>query len=312
MDRLSELPDEVIIYILSFLKLKEAARTSVLSKRYRGHLWKFATSSLDFDDTSLQYIRKKSFFKTLPDIDRDRYVGWVHLVLRLHQAHTIDEFKAFIGFQPYNFQKVARGYYTLPTQIPHGYSLDSLTNLCLSYVEVTGKVLNYILSNCPYIEALHVESSASLVNLKLSRPLLKLKHLEILRCIFLKEIEISTVNLVSFKYLGHEIRLHLGDVPNLVDLIGLDNALGTIKEKKAKYPHQCLKMVELVGFVGGTLDMELALDVLNNALSLETIIIDTRIPFGKHISDPEKKLTAIARARQLETTLPPGIKMVIM
>ena len=63
-------------------------------------------------------------------------------------------------------------------------------------------------------------------------------------------------------------------------------------------------MLELIGFVGGTLDMELALDVLNNALSLETIIIN--------ISDPEKKLTAIARARQLETTLPPGIKMVIV
>ena len=87
-------------------------------------------------------------------------------------------------------------------------------------------------------------------------------------------------------------------------MIGLDNALGTIKEQKAKYPHQCLKMLELIGFVGGTLDMELALDVLNNALSLETIIIN--------ISDPEKKLTAIARARQLETTLPPGIKMVIV
>lgn len=95
-------------------------------------------------------------------------------------------------------------------------------------------------------------------------------------------------------------------------MIGLDNALGTIKEKKAKYPHQCLKMLGLIGFVGGTLDMELVLDILNNALSLEMIIIDTRIPFGKHISDPEKKLTAIARARQLETTLPQGIKMVIV
>ena len=245
MDRLSELPDEIIIYILSFLKLKEAARTSVLSRRYWGHLWKFASSSLDFDDSSLQYLRKKSFFKTLPGIDRDRYVSWVNYVLRLHQAHTIDGFKVCFPLdEEYNkldidnwilfslrknvkrlsldfnpiFQKVYRGYYTLPTKIPHGYSLDSLTNLCLSYVEVTGKVLNYILSNCPCIEALHVESSASLVNLKPSRPLLKLKHLEILRCVFLKEIEISAVNLVSFKYFGLKIMLRLGDVPNLVDV----------------------------------------------------------------------------------------------
>ncbi|KAL4634233.1 hypothetical protein ACB092_04G185000 [Castanea dentata] len=108
MDWLNELSDEIIISILSFFKLKEAARTSVLSRRYRGHLWKFET-------------RKK--------------------VKRLS-----------LDFNPI-FQKVARGHYTLPTQFPHGYSLDSLTNLGLSYVEVTGKVLNYILSNCPYIEA---------------------------------------------------------------------------------------------------------------------------------------------------------------
>nr|XP_023902039.1 uncharacterized protein LOC112013892 [Quercus suber] len=344
MDRLSELPDEIIICILSFLKLKEAEGL---------------VSSLEGTGDICGNLRN---------------------VKRLS-----------LDFNPI-FQKVYRGYYTLPTQIPHGYSLDSLTNLCLSYVEVIGEVLNYILSNCPCIEALHVESSASLVNLKPSRPLLKLKHLEILRCVFLKEIEISAVNLVSFKYFGLKIRLHLGDVPSLVDvsveglyasyfvqkccpissylsqlqtivldvyverfpkfpelrnlrqltlivssylassllcctsmlkappflhkftleLIGLDNALGTIKEKKAKYPHQCLKMLELIGFVGGTLDMELVLDVLINALSLEAIIIDTRIPFRKHISDLKKKLTAIARARQLETTLLPGIKMVIV
>ncbi|XP_030939468.1 F-box/LRR-repeat protein At3g58900-like [Quercus lobata] len=142
MDRLSEFPDEIIIYILSFLKLKEAARTSVLSRRYRGHLWKFASSSLDFDDSLLQYLRKKSFFKTLPGIDRDRYVGWVNHVLQLHQAHTIDGFKVCFPLdEEYNkldidnwilfslrknvkrlsldfnpiFQKVYRGYYTLPT-----------------------------------------------------------------------------------------------------------------------------------------------------------------------------------------------------
>nr|POE48561.1 hypothetical protein CFP56_49855 [Quercus suber] len=311
MDRLSELPDEIIICILSFLKLKEAEGL---------------VSSLEGTGDICGNLR---------------VVAWT---LMIHRYNILGR-RAFLKL----------------------------------YLELIGI-------------ALHVESSASLVNLKPSRPLLKLKHLEILRCVFLKEIEISAVNLVSFKYFGLKIRLHLGDVPSLVDvsveglyasyfvqkccpissylsqlqtivldvyverfpkfpelrnlrqltlivssylassllcctsmlkappflhkftleLIGLDNALGTIKEKKAKYPHQCLKMLELIGFVGGTLDMELVLDVLINALSLEAIIIDTRIPFRKHISDLKKKLTAIARARQLETTLLPGIKMVIV
>ena len=95
-------------------------------------------------------------------------------------------------------------------------------------------------------------------------------------------------------------------------MIGLNNDLGKIEAQKAKCPHQCLKVLELICFVGGTHDMELALDVLNNAVSLETIIIDTRLPFVENVRDPMTKLAALTRARQLETTLPPRIKMVIV
>ena len=48
MDQFSELPDDILVPILSVLTLKEEGRTSVLSKRWR-YLWTFTTGSLDFD-----------------------------------------------------------------------------------------------------------------------------------------------------------------------------------------------------------------------------------------------------------------------
>ena len=49
-----------------------------------------------------------------------------------------------------------------------------------------------------------------------------------------------------------------------------------IEVQRNKYPHQYLKMIELIGFVGCTVDMELALNLINKAVLLEKIIIDTQ------------------------------------
>ncbi|CAI0625581.1 unnamed protein product [Linum tenue] len=48
LDLTSKLPDDVVIHLLSFLNLKEAIRTSVLSGRWRD-LWKSANLALDFE-----------------------------------------------------------------------------------------------------------------------------------------------------------------------------------------------------------------------------------------------------------------------
>lgn len=427
LDQLSELPDEILVSILSLLTLKEAGRTSVLSRRWR-YLWKFTTGSLDFDDSRIRRLVGNGLAKISLRNERGRFVRWVNHVLELHQGHTINEFKVRFDLDEeyckaetdnwINFslgKKVKRlsldfkpfigdlpfGRYTLTTKILDGYNLDCLTDLCLTNVEMNGEVLGYVLSNCPLIEVLHVEGSKSLVNFKSPGPLLKLKHLEVIRCFTLKKIEISAINLLSFKYCGNKIRMCLGDIPNLVEvsvtgtyaydfvtdrcsissslsqlqtleivmsieniprfprfrdlrnlrqltlisfsylaksllcctqmlkaspflhkfalkMFGLGDGPmeGKIKVRKAKHPHQCLKVVELIGFVGCTVDMELALNLINNAASLEKIIIDTRSPDLEEMlwdsREPQQKLAALNSARQLETSLPPGVEMVIL
>ena len=86
--------------------------------------------------------------------------------------------------------------YTLTPPMLRNYRRDSLSELRLCSVEVTGEALEYILSACPLLESLYV-SMTHVMNFKISGPSLKLKHLEIFYCV-LENLDIYTENLVSF------------------------------------------------------------------------------------------------------------------
>ncbi|CDP07614.1 unnamed protein product [Coffea canephora] len=82
-DQISRLPDEILVYILSCLTLKEAARTSVLSKRWID-LWR-SMACLDFDASK---VLKKMFsipswgrYADFVRKERRKYVEWVDKVL---------------------------------------------------------------------------------------------------------------------------------------------------------------------------------------------------------------------------------------
>ena len=90
---------------------------------------------------------------------------------------------------------------------------------------------------------------------------------------------------------------------------------GEINVRRDTCPHQYLKVVELIGFCFA--DMQLALYLINKATSLEKIIIDTqRLSLGDILhdsSDIKKKLAAAtACAKKLETSLAPGVELLIL
>ncbi|XP_059638891.1 F-box/LRR-repeat protein At3g03360-like [Cornus florida] len=90
-DLISQLPDDILVLILSFLTIKEATVISVLSSRWT-YLWTYHTR-LDFDYKEL-YDDKETYIYGLKNYEtkRLRYVNWVNRVVQLYSGSTIEEF----------------------------------------------------------------------------------------------------------------------------------------------------------------------------------------------------------------------------
>ncbi|XP_059657389.1 F-box/LRR-repeat protein At3g03360-like [Cornus florida] len=208
-DRIGGLPDVILVSILSLLTMKEAARSSLISKRWR-YMWTYVTR-MNFDASSI--IDGILLGDKEVEAERPLYLSWVNQVLKSHNAPTIDEFRVQFDLDEtcrfdidnwINFamekrvrslkldlkelteydREVGENYKFSHTNHLHSLSIgftncNSLTNLVLSHVDVSGRVLEYILTTCPSLEQLSVQESESLVNLKVPDLSLKLKHLEI-------------------------------------------------------------------------------------------------------------------------------------
>ena len=83
-----------------------------------------------------------------------------------------------------------------------------------------------------------------------------------------------------------------------------------------KYPNEHLKELEIVGFVGRAIDIELIVYLLESATHLEKIVINPRSPsiVGTpwEIKATEKNEGATECAKQLKKILPLGAELVIV
>lgn len=239
-DRISGLPEEILVLILSRLAIKEAVRTSVLSHRWE-NLWKYFTGCFDFRAPGM--VRDGFMRDTRSYLSgRSRYVNWVNHVLNSHQGQnlvafrvsfrldrsfrrTLDSWVNFASKKGVRVLQLDLGFvlsgsqnnYRFPSQLPVS-SFENLSALYLSCVDVSDQLLADLLSNYPLLEKLRVQCSKSLVDVKVANSR-KLKHLEISYCPKLKRIGIfSALNLMSFKFHGKWMAMHFENVPRLVEL----------------------------------------------------------------------------------------------
>lgn len=248
MDSISQLPHDILVFILSLLTLKEAARTSILSRRWRC-LWSFIPC-LNFDGQKklldLQLTEKelenegRQFVKWVSQVI-DSYKGlnletlrirfslnsrfqchvdrWVQFAiqwnLKMFELNLSDSYDSG-EYNPCFFPQLSNGPKEHFPRVMFSNS-SSLTTLKLIAVNVRGEVLECFLTNCPLLEVLCVKYSHCLMSLRVVGASLKLRQLEVCMCNYLKSLEISAPNLESLKYVGPWLLLLLENTPKLLE-----------------------------------------------------------------------------------------------
>ncbi|CAH9106061.1 unnamed protein product [Cuscuta europaea] len=241
VDRISELPDDILISIISRLTLREAIATSILSARWR-HLYHH-TARLDFP----------SFSDTLPfhqvlhqEIDK-RFLDYIKMINRTldsYKGNHVKEFKIHMySFEGANIEKwldfvLSRGVESIRLHIDHvifnslqitnlfgmkcGTSLTcGLKEISLSNVQVSDGEVQLLLANFPLLETLSITGSDMFRNLLIvGHSGMKLKRIDISYAVRMKSIEIhGMTNLVSLTYITCKPAiLRLSDVPKLTDV----------------------------------------------------------------------------------------------
>ncbi|XP_057808100.1 putative F-box/FBD/LRR-repeat protein At4g13965 [Salvia miltiorrhiza] len=215
VDRLSELPNEIILVILSFLSLGECVTTSVLSSRW-SDLWKHIPN-LNLDAKLLTNDYHSLIRGSKWDAERCKYIEIVNSVLQSHKSPSLKEFRISLYANESAQCAVAKWLEFGISRQVEKLELDlqcqdskvclpqnligfkSLKSLCLKYFKVSGQAIDSLLRNCPLLEELYIHSSILTSDIVVCGTALALKHFDINVCYGLpvgeNTIKISAPNL---------------------------------------------------------------------------------------------------------------------
>ncbi|PKI46378.1 hypothetical protein CRG98_033216 [Punica granatum] len=257
VDRLSSLPDDILIdNILPVFPMKEAARTSILARRWR-FLWpRVRFLDLDFDASKkvaacplLDRDSRREFFRYGGRAASD-YFDWVDRVVLFHsrRSNSLRHFRIrFLLDESFSQDidswlmfSLEKGVEVLeldscrrllidrdpPCRFPSIQprllpKLRLLKSLSLTDVSINNDSLEHLLLGCEFLERLHLRCLKPLTAVNVTGPVSRLKYIDLSHCICVRSIMISapTPDLVSFTYsYWANPHLHVELAPRLVDL----------------------------------------------------------------------------------------------
>ncbi|KAL5547400.1 hypothetical protein UlMin_007087 [Ulmus minor] len=224
VDRISNLPDSIILHILSLLPTVDVVRTSLISKRWR-HLWN-SVPALEFCDVG---VEQKQFYNFVNKCLEHRMIGkcrlndlgikrfklemhgnggssvhadrWLSLAVQQH----LEELDLHI--EPRIFCKPS-----------FHYCIPSLTVLKLYGLRLDDEVFYNLIMGCPSLKKLFLHHCFGYYDLKVSS--LSLKSFELMDSNFANSLLVEAVNLQSFVYdsFGFECNLDLVSCKNVRNL----------------------------------------------------------------------------------------------
>ncbi|KAH7528976.1 hypothetical protein FEM48_Zijuj05G0134600 [Ziziphus jujuba var. spinosa] len=277
-DRISELDNGVLVNILSLLPLKKAVASSILSRRWL-YVW---TNIFNLNiEAHLITTKRKTKKKNIELESKNlKFVEWLtDVVKKQHKAPKIDQFRVcFRCLGPefdcfvrdlIEFAMIKRAHkleldfalgngddpilgskYSFPEKLCQKHiGFESLQVLEVKSVNVSGGVIERLLSNCPVLERLSVYNSPALHGLRVfGRASLPLKCLVIRQCHLVGRIEIdSATNLVSL-YIerAFETNLVLRNVPKLFEVSMIDWCNYCTKINVIDQVSCCLSQLEIL------------------------------------------------------------------
>uniref|UniRef100_A0A0E0E8M9 At1g61320/AtMIF1 LRR domain-containing protein n=1 Tax=Oryza meridionalis TaxID=40149 RepID=A0A0E0E8M9_9ORYZ len=181
-------------------------------------------------------------------------------------------------------------------------SWRSLKRLCLSFVHITGDELGCVLSNSFALEWLELIYCDKIASLKIPCTLQRLSYLKVSECSRMRVIESKAPKVSNFYFTGYKVKLSLGEWLRVKELCGQHtNAnyqipLPEISKEQMKreskfrdsshmrqiqeHRHEHLKSVTIIGFCSAKSLVELTCHILENAVSLECLTLNTTLGFA--------------------------------
>lgn len=247
LSRFEQLPDDVLLIILSFLPtIYEIARTCILCRRWR-NLWHNVTC-LDFDASAMlpvdqvegrcawyilwvnQVLETRAALPGSPSVKDlriryamsarhschiDRWIGFA-IVNRVETLHL--EFSPYFGLLPPNteYNLTEESWFKAPSG---SSSLQCLKSLFLRNVNVTKQFIEFVLLNCPLLEDLTLQAVGPYSGLNVTRePPLRLRRLNMEPDNDFALNTLCAPHLTSFYHSGFHFNPQKIDVPSLKDL----------------------------------------------------------------------------------------------